>query len=320
VSIKIDDDQGNATVLDAIYGLQFAVDHKDEYGIRVVNLSLESAVAGSYKTDPLDAAVEAAWFHGIVVVAAAGNRGHDADAVRYAPGNDPFAITVGAVDDRGTRGIGDDQIAKWSSQGTTQDGFAKPDLTAPGSQIVSTIAPGSAYVQQCPSCVVDGAYFRAGGTSMSAPVVAGVVALVLQAHPDWTPDQVKWALVNSSRLLKSRLGEVNAFSVLAPDSWRIPSANRGIAKNSLLDPATGDIDYTRSSWTRSSWTGATGGLTANWSRSSWTCLTCDAPDAEDGEANPVGSGIQSGGSTSGKKVKPSRSSWTRSSWTTHWDL
>ena len=62
VSIKIDDDQGNATVLDAIYGLQFAVDHKDEYGIRVVNLSLESAVAGSYKTDPLDAAVEAAWF------------------------------------------------------------------------------------------------------------------------------------------------------------------------------------------------------------------------------------------------------------------
>ena len=75
VSIKIDDDQGNATVLDVIYGLQFAVDHKDEYGIRVVNLSLESTVAGSYKTDPLDAAVEAAWLHGIVVVAAAGNRG-----------------------------------------------------------------------------------------------------------------------------------------------------------------------------------------------------------------------------------------------------
>jgi serine protease AprX len=321
VSIKIDDDQGNATVLDAIYGLQFAVDHKDEYGIRVINLSLESAVAGSYKTDPLDAAVEAAWLNGIVVVAAAGNRGRDADAVRYAPGNDPFAITVGAVDDRGTRGIGDDQIANWSSQGRTQDGFAKPELTAPGSQIVSTMAPGSAYVQQCPSCVVDGAYFRAGGTSMSAPVVSGVVALVLQAHPDWTPDQVKWALVNSSRLLKSRLGEVNAAAVIAPNSWRIPSANRGIAKNSLLDPVTGEIDYTRSSWTRSSWTSATDGLTANWSRSSWTCLTCDAPDAEEGEANPVGSSVQTGGgSTSGRRVKPSRSSWTRSSWTTHWDL
>jgi hypothetical protein len=155
---------------------------------------------------------------------------------------------------------------------------------------------------------------------MSAPVVAGVVALVLQAHPDWTPDQVKWALVSSSRLLKSRLGEVNASAVLAPDSWRIPSANRGIAKSTLLDPVTGEIDYTRSSWTRSSWTSADSGLTASWSRSSWTCETCDAPDAEEGEANPVGSGIESGGSTSGKKVKPSRSSWTRSSWTTHWDL
>ena len=320
VSIKIDDDQGSATVLDAIYGLQFAVDHKDEYGIRVVNLSLESAVAGSYKTDPLDAAVEAAWFHGIVVVAAAGNRGRDADAVRYAPGNDPFAITVGAVDDRGTRWIGDDQVARWSSQGTTQDGFAKPELTAPGSQIVSTIAPDSVYTEQCPSCVVDGAYFRAGGTSMSAPVVAGVVALVLQAHPDWTPDQVKWALVNSSRLLRSRLGEVNAAAVLAPSSWRIPSANRGIAPNSLLDPSTGEIDYTRSSWTRSSWTSAADGLTANWSRSSWTCLTCDAPDADEGEASPVGSGVHTGESTSGRNVSPSRSSWTRSSWTTHWDL
>ena len=102
------------------------------------------------------------------------------------------------MDDQGTaRRIGDDQVAKWSSQGTTQDGFAKPELTAPGSQIVSTIAPGSAYAKLCPECVVDGAYFRAGGTSMAAPVVSGVVALVLQAHPEWTPDQVKWALTHT---------------------------------------------------------------------------------------------------------------------------
>jgi serine protease AprX len=316
VSIKIDDDEGRATVLDAIYGLQFAVDHKDEYGIRVVNLSLESSVAGSYQTDPLDAAVEAAWLHGIVVVAAAGNRGRDADAVHYAPGNDPFAITVGAVDDRGTRGIGDDQVAKWSSQGTTQDGFAKPELTAPGSQIVSTIAPDSAYVQQCESCVVEGGYFRAGGTSMSAPVVAGVAALVLQAHPNWTPDQVKYALMHSSRLLKSRIGEVNASAVLAPGTWRIPSANGGIAPSTLIDPASGDIDYSRSSWTRSSWTGAADGLAADWSRSSWTCLTCEAPDAAEGEANPVGGGIETGGG----KADPARSSWTRSSWTAAWGL
>ena len=102
IAIKASDDAGNATILDAIYGLQFAVDHKDDYNIRVVNLSLSSTEAESYRTDPLDAAVEAAYFSGIVVVAAAGNRGSAAGAAGYAPGNDPFAISVGGVDDGGT--------------------------------------------------------------------------------------------------------------------------------------------------------------------------------------------------------------------------
>ena len=132
ISIKASDEAGNSTVLDVIYGIQFAVDHKAEYNIRVLNLSLESTVAESYKTDPLDAAVEAAWFKGIVVVAAAGNRGTGPDAVKYAPGNDPYVISVGAVDDQATRSIFDDRMASWSSRGTTQDGVAKPDVYAPG--------------------------------------------------------------------------------------------------------------------------------------------------------------------------------------------
>src|SRR5207302_8034048 len=74
ISIKVSDDTGNATVLDVIYGLQFAVDHQSDYNIRVVNMSLDSNTAQSYTTDPLDAAAEAAWTHGMVVVAAAGNR------------------------------------------------------------------------------------------------------------------------------------------------------------------------------------------------------------------------------------------------------
>ena len=108
ISIKASDDHGDASVLDVIYGIEFAVEHKDEFNIRVLNLSLESTVAESYRTDPLDAAVEAAWFQGIVVVTAAGNRGSDADAVDYAPGNDPYAISVGAVDDQGTKQTRDD--------------------------------------------------------------------------------------------------------------------------------------------------------------------------------------------------------------------
>ena len=145
ISIKASDDDGNATVLDVIAGIQFAVDHKADYNIRVLNLSLESSATESYKTDPLDAAVEAAWFKGIFVVAAAGNRGPGGDSVSHAPGNDPYVVTVGAVDDKGTKEIADDEPTSWSSRGTTQDGFAKPDIYAPGAKIVSNLAPGSTY-------------------------------------------------------------------------------------------------------------------------------------------------------------------------------
>ena len=95
VSVKVSDETGKATVLDVIYGLQFAVEHQSQFNIRVINLSLDSTTPQSYKTDPLDAAVEAAWMHGIVVVAAAGNRGNASDAVQYSPANDPYVITVG---------------------------------------------------------------------------------------------------------------------------------------------------------------------------------------------------------------------------------
>ena len=202
ISIKASDDHGDASVLDVIYGIEFAVEHKDEFNIRVLNLSLESTVAESYRTDPLDAAVEAAWFQGIVVVTAAGNRGSDADAVDYAPGNDPYAISVGAVDDQGTKQTKDDLRTDWSSRGTTQDGYAKPDLYAPGARMVSNLAPDSDFTSMCADCVSgDGQYIRAGGTSMSAPVVAGIVATILEEHPSWTPDQVKGALANNLRSL-----------------------------------------------------------------------------------------------------------------------
>jgi serine protease AprX len=296
VSVKIADDNGEATVLDAIYGLQFAVDHKSDYGIRIVNLSLESTVAESYKTDPLDAAVEAAWFNGIVVVAAAGNRGSDPDAANHAPGNDPYAITVGATDDQGTVSRSDDVVAPWSSRGVTQDGFTKPDVTAPGSHIVSTVAPGSTYTQQCASCMVGTDYMRLGGTSMAAPVVSGIAALMLQTHPTWTPDQVKRAVKRSADMASSPIGEVSAVGTLLPN-WSPTLANVGLTANTLVDPTTGAIDYTRSSWSRSSWSGAPAGLQAGWARSSWSC---DCSQTADG------------------RVDPTRSSWSRSSWSTQW--
>jgi serine protease AprX len=298
ISIKASDEQGNATLLDVIYGLQFAVDYKATYNIRVVNLSLESTVAQSYKTDPLDAAVESAWLQGLVVVAAAGNRGTDADAVNYAPGNDPYAISVGAVDDYGSKGLVDDTLATWSSRGTTQDGVAKPEIYAPGAHIVSNLAPNSAFTQMCPACIVDGQYIRAGGTSMAAPVVAGAVANLLQARPGLTPNQVKAIILATDRTAKNGANEVSAMN-MERFTGSIAPANQGLTPNTLVNASTGAIDYTRSSWSRSSWSGAAGTLRSSWSRSSWSC-NCSK--------------------TSNGSISPTRSSWSRSSWssTTDW--
>jgi serine protease AprX len=295
INVKVSDEKGQATVLDVIYGLQFVVDHKDAYNIRVVNLSLESTDAQSYKTDPLDAAAESAWFHGIVVVAAAGNRGTSGDAVDYAPGNDPYVISVGAVDDRGTKSTLDDTLASWSSRGTTQDGHAKPDIVAPGARIVSNLAPQSTFASLCPSCVVSGQYIRAGGTSMSAPMVAGAAAVLLQLHPELSPDQVKWTLEATTRKVLGSADEVSVVSLLQ-GSLPITTANQGLTPNSLVSSSTGDIDYTRSSWSRSSWSRSSWSR-SSWSRSSWSC-NCSK--------------------TSSGSVDPSRSSWSRSSWSTSW--
>jgi serine protease AprX len=304
VSIKSSDDHGNAYLMDVIAGLQFVVDHGADYGIRVVNLSLGSTLALPYGVDPLDAAVEAAWAHGFVVVVAAGNRGTASDAVAYSPSNDPYAISVGAVDDHGTKDTQDDNLTPWSSRGVTPDGFAKPDLVAPGAHIVGPLAPDSDFAALCPACVVDGRYFRIGGTSMAAPIVAGIAADVISAHPDWTPDQVKGALTYNSGTVDAHGEPVANVRPTADGAWEVSAdsavkarpheldANGALTLSSVLDPATGAIDYERASWRRASWRTAVDGLRASWRAASWT-------------SDSVGADVA---------VDTTRASWRRASW------
>jgi serine protease AprX len=353
IDVKIADENGDASVLDVIDGLQFVVDHKNDYNIRVVNLSLKSSVAESYKTDPLDAAVEQAWNAGIVVVVAAGNMGTAPDAVSYAPGNDPYVISVGGVDDMGTKDIADDALAPWSSRGVTQDGFSKPDVVAPGARLVSTMAPNAEYTRLCPTCNVDGGYFRVGGTSMAAGVISGEAALAVQAYPTWTPNQIKALLVKRTRAVsetKSSTGTlVDATGDPVPTTVTTTTtvtgaeaaadkvinnpinttANQSLVPSSWLD-STGMIDWTRASWSRASWSTAADPLRASWSRASWsraswsraswsaTPQSCtDFERASWSRASWSSEDIQMAKdqcSTLLAQVDPTRASWSRASW------
>jgi serine protease AprX len=281
VSVKVSDDDGDTTVLDVIYGIQFAVDHKSQFGIRVVNLSLSSTVAESYLTDPLDAAAESAWFSGLVVVAAAGNDGSALDAVSYAPGNDPYVITVGGLDHRGTRSRDDDVLAPWSSRGVSQDGVRKPEVLAPGLRLVSTLAIGSDFEKLCRRCIVGRQYFRLSGTSMSTAVVSGVAALMLQENPGMTPNQVKGAMVSTLYNVPGTGAAVDALAALDGTG----TANQGLVPNKLIDPATGQIDWERASFRRASFRDAGGSpLSTTWSRASFRC---DCGLLSSGEVDPT---------------------------------
>src|SRR5581483_9261375 len=283
-----------------------AVDHKSDYNIRVVNLSFRSTSAQSYRTDPLDAAVEQAWLDGIVVVAAAGNLGTAPDAVSYAPANDPYVITVGAVDEQGTPTTNDDVPASWSSQGTTQDGFAKPDILAPGAHIASTLAPGSAFAGLCPPCVIgNNQYFQASGTSLAAPIVSGAVADLVGAYPWWTPNMVKAAILDTASPLPSGGNELNVIGAYYFGSEYSGQllANQGLTPSTLIDPATGAIDYSQAGWTAGSWSAAAAPLAASWSAASWSCDSCSA--SAGGTVNP----------TAGSW---SAASWSNVGWSTYW--
>jgi serine protease AprX len=240
INLRVLDQTGSGTDSSVIAAIQTAINLKSTYNIRVINLSLGRQVYESYTLDPLCQAVEAAWNAGIVVVAAAGNQGRNDSAgtsgygTIAAPGNDPYVITVGAMKTADTPTRSDDTIASYSSKGPTPfDQVVKPDIVAPGNQVVSTLAPNSpllasttdVYVSEytysttttssstptknnkknstssastLTANTISPAYMRLSGTSMATPVVSGAAALVLQQNPNLTPDQVKARLMKTA--------------------------------------------------------------------------------------------------------------------------
>jgi serine protease AprX len=213
VDVRVLGKTGAGYTSDVIAGIDWTITNAKKYGIRVINLSLGHPISEPSATDPLCRAVARAVTAGITVVVSAGNNGRTSSGQPVlggvtSPGNSPFAITVGAVDAKGTADRSDDVVAPYSSRGPTKYDFAvKPDVVAPGTAITSLEAPGSWLLGHYPAWHVAGtgknAYYRMSGTSMSAAVVTGGVALLLDAKPGLTPAQIKIALQTGARYMPS---------------------------------------------------------------------------------------------------------------------
>ena len=274
-NVRISNDQGMATESDVVKSLQWVNDNKAKYNIKVVNLSLNSSVAQSYHTSPLDAAAEILWFNGIVVVASAGNNG---TANLYPPANDPFVITVGATDDRGTRAISDDVIAPFSAYGVTEAGTTKPEIVAPGANIIAYLPENAKTTigNTHGSNQVNASYFRMSGTSMSAPMVAGAAALLLQDEPALTPDQVKYRLMATANktwpgysATTAGAGYLDVYAAVKGTTTE--SANNGLQASQLLwtgsAPAVwGSVNWNSVNWNSVNWN------SVNWNSVNWNSV------------------------------------------------
>jgi serine protease AprX len=193
--VRVLDEQGIGSYERVIQGIQWVLEHRDEYNIKVINLSLVSQASSPYWADPLDQAVMKAWAEGITVVVAAGNDGPGAMTIGV-PGNTPYVITVGAFTDNYTPyNWNDDYLTPFSAAGPTLDGFVKPDLIAPGAHIVSTMLPGTNLVKDHQANRVNSHYFSMAGTSQATAVVSGIAALMLSHDSNLTPDEVKYRLM-----------------------------------------------------------------------------------------------------------------------------
>lgn len=181
VAVKVLDQKGNGYASDVLAGLRWICRYGREYGIRIINISVGSFTRrGMSEDSALVRGVDAAWDAGFVVVVAAGNNGPGSHTITT-PGISRKVITVGCSDDDREVDVAGSRMVDYSGRGPTSACICKPDIVAPGSGIVSC-APR------------PGGYRIKSGTSMSTPVVAGALALLLEKYPEMNNRDVKLRL------------------------------------------------------------------------------------------------------------------------------
>ncbi|MPW25911.1 S8 family serine peptidase [Alkalibaculum sp. M08DMB] len=201
VGVKVMNKEGGGSTSDIVAGMQWVLNNKDKYNIKIMSLSLGSDADLRENEDPLVKGVNAVWSKGIVVVTAAGNSGPDRGTIN-SPGISEKVITVGCSDSKGTIDITDDVISDFSSRGPTVSHRSKPDIVAPGVDVNSL----KSNVNYSPSnksiAIKEKSYLKQSGTSMSTPVVSGAIALLLQKEPDLSPDNIKRKILRCTKKIK----------------------------------------------------------------------------------------------------------------------
>jgi serine protease AprX len=293
VAVKVAGRNGVVDVSTILQAMHWVSAYKDQYNIRVLNLSWGTSSTQSHTVDPLNFAVQRLWQQGIVVVVAAGNTGPTAGTITK-PGDDPLVITVGAYDDKQNADLADDAMASWSSRGPTAAGLVKPDIVASGRYVISSRSYGSKVELDNPKALQAPSYIRGSGTSQAAAVVAGNAALLLAARPTLTPDQVKALLRGTAAPIGGKVGNdqgagriqlAAALAAPAPTKAAQTPTSSGLGSleasrggrnvetdcggDGTIDIIKGEIDIRCQAWTGASWTGAswTG---ASWTGASWT--------------------------------------------------
>ncbi|MFN0153330.1 MAG: S8 family serine peptidase [Gaiella sp.] len=281
LSLDVLDDAGLGYASDIIAACDWILQNKNTYNIRVANFSLNAGGTAFY-ADPIDQAVERLWQAGIVVVVASGNYGVSSTSptgVHYAPANDPFVITVGASGTKNTTSISDDYAAYWSAWGYTNEGFFKPEVSAPGRWMRGAVPTTSTMLAEFPGRASGAGNMWMSGTSFAAPVVSGVAATIIANHPSWTPDQVKGAIMLSAAQPTGYSGPGALGVGVVRGSAAVATAgvaNPNAALNQFLvtDPATGAKVFNAASWSstasaNASWASASWS-SASWSSASWS--------------------------------------------------
>jgi serine protease AprX len=282
VSIKVAGTTGVTSESTVIEGVAWAIANQKTDGIQVLNMSLGVEPSSPTALDPLDQAVEQAWQAGIVVVTSAGNAGPDNGSIT-SPGDDPLVISVGAMDDGGADVPTGFAMTTFSSTGpTVYDAWFKPDLVAPGRSVVSVIPPSSVIALANPQALIGRHNFVGSGTSFSAAIVSGLVALMLQADPTLTPDEVKAALLFGASPgpvgdpLVDGHGIANVVTSSADAGAVFLDQSSAVAAESTSPPASVSLGAT---WAVSTWN------PANWSGAAWSASSESGPPAS--PSNPV---------------------------------